>query len=171
MENMPDIEKLREEALLYQEHQAKLRTWKLVSIGAIASVAIGITKYSELQDWIIGLLPLVSLYVDLLLRQLDLRISMIATFIRKKYQGLLADYEKAISTKEFDKIDAWRFNEITGPAITLGISILVVAMSFFQNSDVPVGLVVSSAFGVSGTLVLENAFRQRRRKIGEYDFE
>ena len=167
---MSDVDKLREEVLLYQEQQGKLRLWKLVAIGAIASVSLGVAKQSEKHFWLFALIPLVSLYVDLILRQLDLRICIIAKFIRSKDLGLLSEYERAIETDEFSKIRAWQFNEILGGYITIGASLLIGILGMARNSPDAVAILLASIIGILGTICLERMYKIKFRKIGKYKF-
>jgi hypothetical protein len=74
-------EKLRDELLAWQGGLRELHRWKLVAVGGLAALGLGLTnKSGEPQVLLLCLAPFIAAYCDALLRDYDLKIGLIAFF-------------------------------------------------------------------------------------------
>lgn len=89
------METLREEVLNSQSVRSDLLKYKLLAVGGIGAVGLGLAgaKVRGNADLVLAAVPLACLYIDLLCRHLSLRILVIGTFIRRRGEGPLAAYE------------------------------------------------------------------------------
>jgi hypothetical protein len=89
------VDTLREEVLTSQGVRSDLLKYKLVAVGGIGAVGLGLAG-AEVRgnaDLVLAAVPLACLYIDLLCRHLSLRILVIGTFIRRQGEGSVAAYE------------------------------------------------------------------------------
>jgi len=76
----PDIDRLYDDLLAMGKAQDDLHRWKAIALGAIFSVALGFADESNRVLALAGV-PFVTTYVDLLIRNHDLRIGPLLRFI------------------------------------------------------------------------------------------
>jgi hypothetical protein len=101
-------EKLRDEVLAWQAGQRELHRWKLVAIGGVAALGLGLTsQQGKPQILVICLAPFNAAYCDALLRDHDFRIALIGFFLLRK-TGPFSEYEQFIETHPVGSSRWWR---------------------------------------------------------------
>ena len=81
-----------------QSHEAALVRFKLVAVAILGSVSLGTSSAALASDgwsvkWIVGLIPLVCLYVDAAIGQNTMQLLVIATFLRTHGHPMIRAYE------------------------------------------------------------------------------
>jgi hypothetical protein len=80
-----NTDKLRDEILEAQKIRADLVKWKLISVAGIGAAALGLKNLSIEEPLLLfSLIPFACLYVDAETRHLNLRMLVIAAFIRQQ---------------------------------------------------------------------------------------
>jgi hypothetical protein len=162
--------KLRDEILAFQAGQRDLMRWKLITIGGLAGVALGIsTASTNSTGMVICLAPLVSVYCDLLCREYDLRIAIIAAFLRKPGRPF-AEYERFIDSVGSTRW--WRLKKTTlyGPTaaacvLTAVIGYLVAIRQTPVNSLTRNAALVAAAIGSLLLILVERWFNSKQQGI------
>ena len=78
-------EKMRDELLAFQAAQRDILRWKLIAVGAVGAAGLGLAPEHRASALLIAsLLPLIALFCDVVYRDSDLRVAMIASFLRKR---------------------------------------------------------------------------------------
>ncbi|MBX9627520.1 MAG: hypothetical protein K2X82_27210 [Gemmataceae bacterium] len=151
-----------------QKGRTDLPKWKLIAIGGLGGAGLGLSSSSGAQAlWLLGLIPFLSLYVDLLYRNSCLRRNRIEAYIGD------ADTEDADTEQE----DGWakfikhmeseegKWNFFSAEATaslgaTLTCCVVVVLLAFFLGPPGPVftGLLVAGAAGAVGSVVVELSY-------------
>ena len=128
-----DREKLRDELIGMQAAQADIQKWKIIGIGAVFAVGLGFS-HSTAGDTSFALfaIPFISVYADLLARDYDLRISVIASFLRSG-DDAIASYERAVSRLGSRGIQWWVLGH-TAIAVSsvLSNAAVILLVSVFQ---------------------------------------
>ena len=118
---MGAAETLRNEILGFQKAQADLLRWKLIAVGATAATAFGVaTAGQPSRLLVLAIVPLVAVYCDLLSRDYDIRIALIAAFLRRQ-GGEYGAYEDFIREPGVAVARPW----FLGSAATLMSSVMV----------------------------------------------
>jgi|HubBroStandDraft_5_1064220.scaffolds.fasta_scaffold563432_2 hypothetical protein len=82
---------LRSEIVESIKIRADFLKWKIVLIAALGAAALGLTNHDQATPELLGFIPLVCAYVDVLCIHTDLRIFVIAKFLRNSGTSSNAD--------------------------------------------------------------------------------
>ncbi len=85
------MDKLREEIIEAEKARADLLRWKLVITAALGGVGLGLSGTSAATPLLLLGVPLVCVYVDLLCNHMNLRIQLIAQYLRHHQQTVEGD--------------------------------------------------------------------------------
>lgn len=122
---MAATEMLRKELLGFQSAQAELLRWKLLAIGGAGAAALGAASASEpFRLLVLAVIPVVAVYCDLLSRDYDIRIALIATFLRSRDQDY-ARYEEFLATPGIASSSPWFLHHAATLVSSLGACLLV----------------------------------------------
>jgi hypothetical protein len=100
---MPDgaMEKLRDELIAAQEGRLDVVKWKLLSIGGIGAVALGLGEGKSAEPALLALVPLLCVYVDLAYWNLSIRMNAIGQYLRQQKDGPFFGYETFATSNFF----------------------------------------------------------------------
>lgn len=120
------LEKLRDEIVESQKVRTDFLKWKLFLVAAIGAAAFGIgSRDSQSQSpplVLLGLIPFVCLYVDAVCIHNQMRILIIARFMRRGSLGQTAKaYEEYCRTQR----SAWSLEDFALVGTTIFLSVLV----------------------------------------------
>ena len=172
------MEKLRDEIIEAQKIRADLIKWKLVLVAALGASGLGLGASQEGSMYmLLGLIPFVCSYVDLETRHLELRVHVIAAFMRhySKYipqqNASLSDYEVYCKSLHDRKIFTLASN---APILSTSLISCLVIISTFVLPSSPslfetVILIMSGLIGLSVTQYCEDAYKKQRQKIDAGD--
>lgn len=96
------MDKLREEIIEAEKARADLLRWKLVITATLGGVALGLSGTSGATPILLLGVPLACVYVDLLCNHMNLRIQLIAQYLRHHQQAgeddaaIFEGYEKYV---------------------------------------------------------------------------
>lgn len=167
---------LRDEIIEAQKTRSDLLKWKLILVAGLGGTGLGLKSNSSGDFNILLLLPLIPLvcvYVDLLCRHLNLRMSIIGHFI--EYQSLDSgntcpdrDYEQFCHEVGHEKgmfnLEAWAIQWST-----IVLSIFVMLASLLTCDPLTIGvLLLGGSGGVSLSLATFYLYRQKSRKLALY---
>src|SRR6266545_2298754 len=94
------MELLRQEVLEAEKARSDLLKWKSVLVAGLAAVALGLKDGGRPHRVILVGVPLVCVYVELLCHHLNLRIQLIASFMRSCEKGELSESGKTLRNYE-----------------------------------------------------------------------
>lgn len=124
-------EKLRDELLAWQVGKRELQRWKLVAIGGVAALGLGLTSQrGEPQILVICLAPFIATYCDALLRDYSLRISLIAFFLLGK-TGPFSEYEQFIAAHPIGSSGWWRLGRSADMLSSIGTCVLTASTGIY----------------------------------------
>ncbi len=136
---------LKEEINKTMEAEHDLAKWKLGVTAALGVAAFGLAKDSNPNYWLLLLIPFVCAYVDLYVYQYQVRIRVIARFLREHHEGdaLMQEYER--------DCEHWRGQHLfslgnwAGLGCSLGASLLGPVFYFLKRwrGEVPDSLLIS----------------------------
>ena len=94
-----EIISLREESVAAQSMRFDLAKFKLITTAILGSIAVGAgtTAGPERFPYVMALIPLVSIYIDVIANTKQIQILVIGSFLKNYRQGVFADYEKFCS--------------------------------------------------------------------------
>lgn len=149
-------EKLRDEIKVLQVSIRDLFKWKLVLTGSVTALGLGFTGSSIPNAYLsIGAVPLIVAYCDLLIRDCDLRIGVIATYLRTEQDNDYGKYENFLHLDEIVKIKWWALSHTAIKLSSYAACIFVLSLAIFQaRLKIPsedfswVVLVVTSVVGI-----------------------
>jgi hypothetical protein len=124
-------EKLRDELLAWQEGQRELHRWKLVAVGGLAALGLGLTEQGKPQLLVLCLAPFVVAYCDALLRDYDLRVGLIGFFLLKK-DGLTSDYELFLEEDQVKSSLWWHLGKSASISSSLATCALTALIGFYR---------------------------------------
>jgi len=154
-------EKLRDELLAWQAGQRELHRWKLVAIGGVAALGLGLTsQQGKPQILVICLAPFIAAYCDALLRDHDLRIGLIGLYLLRK-TGPFSEYERFIEADPVGSSRWWRLGKSASMFSSFGACALTASAgtyglwfgSFSRQAYFEFGATLASAI-VGAMLVL-----------------
>ena len=89
-----EIVSLRDESIAAQRQRLELAQFKIVAIAAIGAVAIGASDFDTVP-YIIGLIPLVAIYVDVISETKKIQFMAIGAFLNSlSSTSVMSQYEK-----------------------------------------------------------------------------
>ncbi|MGZ8946063.1 MAG: hypothetical protein ACXW1W_11635 [Methylococcaceae bacterium] len=90
---MASEEKLRDEIIAFEVAKQQLARWKLIGLGALAAIGLGLdNSLKQSLPIVLGLIPLFVAHCDLINSEYEIRIALIATFFRT-HDGFFQNYE------------------------------------------------------------------------------
>ena len=96
IENKPDIQYLREEILESEKSGTVLLKWKLIVVAALGVAGLKLTlnhdNYSPLSQYLLCLIPFVTLYVDMHCYTFRIRSLVISKYLRSVNNNLLYEH-------------------------------------------------------------------------------
>ena len=170
---MPAAEMLRKEILGFQNAQAQLLRWKLIAIGATAAAAFGIaTDDQPSRLLVLAIVPLIAVYCDLLSRDYDIRIALIAAFLWRQ-GGEYASYENFLRAPGVILAGPWFLGNAATFMSSVMVCILVIWIGFqpqiIAGAHADTGrlntLVVAGVAGILVAILIEWHFSQAYRRI------
>ena len=76
-------EKLRDEMMAYEDARQQLARWKIVGLGALAAIGMRVeSRLNQNMLLILSLIPLFAAYCVLINSEYEIRIALIAAFLR-----------------------------------------------------------------------------------------
>ena len=105
---MAGEEKLRDEMRAFEAERQQLTRWKLVGLGALAAIGMGVEGSSKQGMLpILSLIPLFTAYCDLINSEYEIRIALIAAFFRKRV-GPYDEYELFYQSDKVQATEWWK---------------------------------------------------------------
>jgi hypothetical protein len=165
---MPCEEKLRDEVIGFQKAKSDILLWKLIAIGGVGAAGLGVTGQPA-KEAVLVIIPFVAAYCDAVGHDYDLRIALIATFLRRA-GGEFSEYESFVAGTR----SRW---SLVGLAAHLGASIiacvLVLLAGLFRPSvsgckDMTSNMLVAAAIlGIILVILVECEYRLRLAKLAK----
>lgn len=96
-----ELVSLRNEALAAQQQRLDLARFKIVSIAVIGAIAIGTSDLSQGSvPYVIGLIPLVAIYIDVIMETKKIQFMAIGAFLNTLDKGSpIAKYEAFVEKR------------------------------------------------------------------------
>ena len=165
-----EFKSLRDELLAAQSQRLELAKYKLVAVAVLGSVAIGAGGAADSTSvpYLIGLIPFVCLYLDIISETKKVQYMAIGSFLSKQEdQSLLAKYERfcAQNREVFYQNYAYKYS-----TLLISISILLLGLSrlIWEQSPDSLLLVVeisSGLLGVIAALMLDRSTKNRLNQL------
>jgi hypothetical protein len=114
------LEKLRDELIEFERIIAEFQKWKLIGIGAVFAAGLSLSEGSDLGGnaaLALIAIPMVTVYADFLIRDYDLRLCLIARYMRP-LAGEFGDYERFLS-ESVTKGKHWLFGHVASACSSL----------------------------------------------------
>lgn len=167
------MEKLRDEILQAQAQRGELLKWKLFLVAGFGGAALGLggerMPASDLR-YLLFLVPLLCNYADVLCRHLNLRILVIARFLRGADHNGFRVYEQLVEkARAMDgSVDAFCMEDWAIEYSTRILSVLVGVYGAFAADRRLFTLLLAAAFcGLALSLWQRHEYKKRARKIGQ----
>ena len=162
------MDKLREEIIEAEKIRADLIKWKLILVAGLGAAGLGLNGNSrDDMTLLLCLIPFVCVYVDLVARHLNLRIHVIAEFMRGQKEEWTADYEKYAESMEKKGVFALETGALRYSTVFL--SVIVIIVGYVLHCKQPVMYLVlfifSGFFGIVAAVIIDVVYRNRRNKI------
>lgn len=163
-----EIISLREESVAAQSMRFDLAKFKLIATAVLGSIAVGAGTASgtERLPYVMGLVPLVSIYIDLIANTKQIQILVIGKFLQGYGSGVFAEYEmfcSEIRTKRNVFADSYAFYVATA-ALSIAIALYGLGQLIFLDqpnyAEVAVH-VVSGSLGYFVSYLLNLRFKWR----------
>jgi hypothetical protein len=138
----------RTEIIEASKARTEFLKWKLIGVSALGAVGLGLTGSTVTAGayLVLGLIPPVCFYVDLLCRHISLRILVIAKFLRETGTGEQAAYEHF--AEEIRTRSLFRFEDTALVYSTLFLSIPVALLGWYTPA--PGSLPISGSVPIPG---------------------
>jgi hypothetical protein len=155
---LPDeIISLREESVAAQSMRFDLAKFKLIATAVLGSIAVGAgtTAGTERFPYVMGLIPLVSIYIDLIANTKQIQILVIGSFLKTQGKGVFAEYEKFCSelrSKRNVFADSYAFY-VSTVFISITIALLGLGQLLFVDSVSNVEIAINLISGTMGLLI------------------
>jgi hypothetical protein len=168
------VELLRHEILEAQKARSDLLKWKVVLVAALGTVGLGLNPGGHPHRLLLVGVPFVCGYVDLLCHHLNLRIQLIASFIRECPEanitetGLILkryeDFVAGMGDRPFS-LETWALRQ---SSLLLSAAVSLYALSARSNepSSTTLALSLAGVFGIALTMGAHRVYQQRRKTIG-----
>jgi hypothetical protein len=156
-----EIVSLRDESIAAQRQRLELAQFKIVAIAAIGAVAIGASDLNTVP-YIIGLIPLVAIYVDVISETKKIQFMAIGAFLNSlSASSIMAQYEKFADNNRsaFLRNYSYQYSTVVVSAAIalLGVGRLIVGTFMFEGGVdflLAVVEISSGLLGVVASLVL-----------------
>jgi len=161
---------LRSEIMQAHETRSELLKWKLVIVGAIGSVGLGLTgaKTSKHADLVLAAVPLVCIYVDLLCMNLNVRMLVIASWMREvetkePEQLAMRNYERFVDeVRDAFALEDWAIDWVTRVlSMAVGLYGLFGAIYGGASAAVSTAFIGSGVIGLLSSVAATSAYTQR----------
>lgn len=164
----PRVVKLRDEILQAQRQRGQLLKWKLLLVAGLGGAALGLGGETQTSrfHFLLFLVPLFCSYADILCRHLNLRILVIARYLRSAGPAEWRAYEEfAAKARE---VDAYRMEDW---ALEYSTRVLCVLIGLFGvcAAEPPISwlLLAAAIFGLALSAIEGRAYRRRADGIAE----
>ena len=138
-----EVVSLRNEAMAAQQQRLELARFKIICIAVLGSVAIGssglsigsTSSNSGSVPYIIGLIPLVAIYIDVICETKKIQFMAIGSFMKTLPKGsVLSNYEKFTDKHRdtFLKNYSYQYSTIV---VSAAIAIIGIGRLLFQTFD------------------------------------
>jgi hypothetical protein len=180
------MEKLRDEILQAQQIRSDLLKWKLVLVGPLGAVGLGLAGAPNTADadLVLCAVPLVCLYVDLLTLHLSLRILVIGAFVRGAGETtdmpqvtayeVFAQNARELSTESSSDPRVWGsafdLEDWAGWWSTVVLSGLVFGYGLlraFQDSPIGLAFIGSGVIGMVVSRHAKRSYDKRCKAVGK----
>lgn len=161
-----EFKSLRDELLAAQSQRLELAKYKLVAVAVLGSVAIGAGGAADSTSvpYLIGLIPFVCLYLDIISETKKVQYMAIGSFLSKQDdQSLLAKYERfcAQNREVFYQNYAYKYS-----TLIISIAILLLGLSRLGWETNPDGVLIlievaAGSLGMLGALLLDRSTKNR----------
>lgn len=127
-----EIVSLREESMAAQRQRLELAQFKIIAIAALGAVAIGASDFNTVP-YIIGLIPLVAIYIDVISETKKIQFMAIGAFLNSlSSTSVMAEYERFAAKKRsaFLRNYSYQYSTIivSGAISLLGVGRVVANM-------------------------------------------
>jgi hypothetical protein len=146
------LEKLRDELIEFEKIIAEFQKWKLIGISAVFAAGLAASEKAVAgTSAILALfaIPVVTIYADLLIRDYDIRLSLIARYLRSS-NGPIGEYERGLPQLTTKGLH-WSFGHlatfISSAAANGAVLLLVLSLHVSTTAEVRSFLVWSSTTG------------------------
>ena len=161
------MDKLRDEILEAQKMRADLIKWKLVLVAGLSAAGLGLHDAQRKVALLLCLIPFVCVYVDIVARHLNLRIHVIAEYLRRQtgdpdsayevFAGLMA--KKNVFTLETGVL--WYS--------TLFLSLMVILAGYGMWGELSIRdsvlFMLSGLFGIAAAPTVDVIYRRKLKAI------
>lgn len=165
---------LRSESLAAQSMRFDLAKFKLVTTAVLGSLVIGAgaTASTRQIPYVIGLIPIVCIYIDLIANAKQIQVLVIGKFLQKSNLGIFSEYESFCSELRNSKrvfLDSYAFHFST---VLICVSIAAYGLGkliFLSNFD-PFEVTVeisSGALGLAISILLQRIYRGKAARLNE----
>lgn len=165
-----EFKSLRDELLAAQSQRLELAKYKLVAVAVLGSVAIGAGGAADSNSvpYLIGLIPFVCLYLDIISETKKVQYMAIGSFLSKQEdQSLLAKYERFCEQNRevFYQNYAYKYS-----TLIISICILILGLSRVLWEISPNTLLIlveigAGLLGVIGAMALANSTKERLKQL------
>lgn len=125
---MAALEVLKGEINQAIEAEHDFAKWKLIVVAAIGGVSLGLGKEANPNYWLLLLIPFACMYIDLELCQLQLRMLVLAQFIRAcpavEEDTILQEYENRCADLRLSTPRAFNLGQSASRAASVGLSVV-----------------------------------------------
>lgn len=175
-------EKLRDEIMALHAAQRDLVRWKLIGVGVLASIALGLSSSAKPIGMAICLVPFFVAYCDLLCREYDLRVAVISAFFRNNAQDqsedVFVEYEQFIKSQDIGRLNLWIFGHASivfsssfACSLTLIVGSIIISTeipSDYSMCDVLNRLfpyITSAILGLVASIFIQREFNNKHDKL------
>lgn len=180
-----DFNQLREEVRDFHKARLDLHKWKLIVVAALGTVGLGLSgkeiKYDFIEPaFILALIPLILLYIDLLQRDLVLKVRVIGRFI-DEYNNLDSNtiygkYESFVTAaykQNVYKLEGYvsNFSSLSINTLLLVYAIILWTTTAINNEAKPhqdyayMIIIISSTSCFFLTLFIESLYATKKKAI------
>ena len=163
---------LRKEIIEAEKLRSEFLRWKLLLVAGLGAAGLGLTD-SPLPQIVLALIPLVCVYVDLVARHMNLRILVIAAYLRA---ADFAPGDDGCHFREYEdlckeKRHVFGFETVALSWSTIALSALTIyagfAMEGLKKPAVTV-LVCAGIVGLVAAIAVDAVFHRWRDEIGNW---
>lgn len=169
---------LRDEVIEAQKGRLELLKWKLILVAGLGGIGLGFSFNDSSQTMIsphllLGLIPLVCLYVDALCRHLQLRILVISDFIEYFNEAeSISKYEKFChDTRRKKSLNIFWLEDLAMEFSTVIMSILIIATAlllFDQNTQHSLVLIGIGVVSLYALWKIKKEFHQKCKNLADF---
>ena len=174
-----DVASLRTEIVESQKSRIDLLKYKLVSVAALGSVGLGLGSYHGndgnsilRQDYVLCIIPLACIYVDLLCYHNNMRILVIAKYLKSmgnEYEKYISGLGEALQRDGIAKKEGYLFELEDWSLIgsTIFLSLVITAIGFFMDRDCIKGsvFIIAGIFGIVTSIIAYVMFVRHAKKL------